>query len=226
MSVLDQIWPFLGQKSIFSEGGWSNTFDSLLSGKQWHTFFVLKTLTGAFPIGRWGRKCAILTRTFRAKSHFFVLESRFLSTGHITSTPGATTFPSSTKLGWTIWAIKKWPTMTTDLVPARNTEKRPFLRSAEKVFFGQKCVFPKKNSQNLLKDWFSFWKWVLFCSYNYSRSWPEEGVQPEVFFLAWNIVFLPLAQKSDFCHTTPKFDNGPFVALGDMVHFQPSEQFF
>ena len=34
MSVLDQIWPFLGQKSIYSEGGWSKTFDSLISGKQ------------------------------------------------------------------------------------------------------------------------------------------------------------------------------------------------
>ena len=28
-------------------------------------FFVLKTLTGAVPIDRWGRKCAILTRKFR-----------------------------------------------------------------------------------------------------------------------------------------------------------------
>ena len=35
-----------------------------------------------------------------------------------------------------------------------------------------------------------------------------------------------LAQKSDFCHTTPNFVNGPFVALGEMVYFQPSEQFF
>ena len=32
-------------------------------------------------------------RVFGAKSHFFVLEPRSLSPGHITSTPGATTFP-------------------------------------------------------------------------------------------------------------------------------------
>ena len=30
---------------------------------------------------------------YGAKSQFFVLESKFLSTGHITSKPGATTFP-------------------------------------------------------------------------------------------------------------------------------------
>ena len=30
---------------------------------------------------------------FRAKSQLFVLKSRFLPTGHITSIPGATTFP-------------------------------------------------------------------------------------------------------------------------------------
>ena len=42
--------------------------------------------------------------------------------------------------------------MTTDLVPAGKTEKRPFLRFAEKRFFGQKSVsLKKKNTRNLLK---------------------------------------------------------------------------
>ena len=31
---------FWAKKSIFSEGGWSKTFDSLISGKQWDTFFL------------------------------------------------------------------------------------------------------------------------------------------------------------------------------------------
>ena len=34
-----------------------------------------------------------------------------------------------------------------------------------------------------------------------------------------------LAKKSDFCHTTPILIDGPFVALGEAVHFQPWERF-
>ena len=34
------------------------------------------------------------------------------------------------------------------------------------------------------------------------------------------------AKKSDFCHTTPILVNGPFVALGEIVHFPPWERFF
>ena len=35
-----------------------------------------------------------------------------------------------------------------------------------------------------------------------------------------------LAQKSDFGHTTPNFDIGPFVTLGEAIHFKPLERFF
>ena len=42
--------------------------------------------------------------------------------------------PISTKLGGTVRAIKKWPRRTTDPVRAGITEKRAFLRSAEKWF--------------------------------------------------------------------------------------------
>ena len=111
------------------------------------------------------------------------------------------------------------------LGPGQNYGETAVFTFGRKVFFlWPKMRFSQKSTQNLLKDWFLFWKRVLFCSHNFSRSWPEQGVQPEVFFLAWNIGFL--AQKSDFCHTTPNFVNGPFVALGEMVYFQPSEQFF
>ena len=82
--------------------------------------------------------------------------------------------PSSTKLGGTVRAIKNWPTMTTDLVPAGIADKRPFFCLAEKYFFGQKSVFfRKKNTQTLLKDWYLFWKGILFCLHNFSRSWLE-----------------------------------------------------
>ena len=42
--------------------------------------------------------------------------------------------------------------MTTDPVRAGITEKQPFLRSAIKCFFGQKCILTQKNTQN-----FSSW---------------------------------------------------------------------
>ena len=54
--------------------------------------------------------------------------------GHVL---GATTLnfgPISTKLGGIVWAIKKWPRRTTDMVRAGIAEKRAFLRSAEKWF--------------------------------------------------------------------------------------------
>ena len=60
---------------------------------------MLKTLTGAAPIVRQGQKCACFDPKiwiFGAKSEFLVLESGFLSTGHITSTPGAKTLPFQT----------------------------------------------------------------------------------------------------------------------------------
>ena len=51
-------------------------------------------------------------------------------------------------LGGTVKATKKWPTLTTDLVPAGITEKLPFLRFAEKRKTGQKSVFKKKHPKS------------------------------------------------------------------------------
>ena len=54
--------------------------------------------------------------------------------------------PFSTKLGGTVRAIKKMTQNDNGPSLARITEKRAFLRSAEKCFFGQKWVFyPKKS---------------------------------------------------------------------------------
>ena len=63
MPVLGQIWPFLGLKSNFLGAG-SKTFGALISGNQWDTSFVLKTLTSEAPTGRYTRKSAILTQKF------------------------------------------------------------------------------------------------------------------------------------------------------------------
>ena len=65
-------WP---NAHLFEEG--SKIFATLITGNQWDTCFVLKTLTVEAPIGRWGRKSEIWI--FGAKSHFFVLESEGIS---------------------------------------------------------------------------------------------------------------------------------------------------
>ena len=66
MPVLGQVWPFLGQKFIFSGEGVKLSVPSYQGTNE--------TLFGA-------------------KSQFLVLESQYLSTEHINSIPGATTFP-------------------------------------------------------------------------------------------------------------------------------------
>ena len=67
---------------------------------------------------------------------------------------------------------------------------------------------------------FMFSKKGYYFSHNFAWAWPGLGVV----FLGLKSRFL--AQKSNFCHTTPNFVNDPFVALGETAHFQPSEQFF
>jgi len=77
---------------------WGDGVKLLVSSYQgtYETPFLLKTLIGAVPIGRCGRKCEILTQKLGylgQQVNFFVLDSRLLSTGHITSIPWTTTFP-------------------------------------------------------------------------------------------------------------------------------------
>ena len=60
--------------------------------------------------------------------------------------------------------------MSSEIQPARRTqqcnagftEKRPFLRFAEKRKTGRKSFFFQNNFQNLLKDWYSLGKRVFF----------------------------------------------------------------
>ena len=52
----------------------------------------------------------------------------------------------------------------------------------------------------------------------------EDEVMNGPLFLGPKFRFL--VKKSNFCQTTPILVNGPFVALGETVHFPPWEQFF
>ena len=94
--------------------------------------------------------------------------------------------------------------MTTDLIWAVPTEKPPILRSAEKCYFWPKMHSSHKNTQKLLKDWCLFWKRILLCLHNFSRSWLEHGVQQEVV-----VSFGP--QNLNFWPKTPFFAIRPQI---------------
>ena len=85
--------------------------------------------------------------------------------------------------------------MTTDLIWAGITEKRPFLRLAEKCFFGQKSVFPHKRPKIFKKT--DILEKGTFLFAQFLRSWPEHGLHLEVgvFFGAENSV---LGHKKTF----------------------------
>ena len=73
---------------------------------------------------------------------------------------------------------KKWPTLTTDPVPAGITEKRPLLRFAEKWKTGRKSVFRQKTTPKRTKDCYSFGERVLFHLHNFARSWGVKKKHP------------------------------------------------
>ena len=99
--------------------------------------------------------------------------------------------------------------MTTDLVRAVITEKRPFLGSAEKCFSGQKCVSSQEADICFEQGTFFFAQLFPFVP----RTWCS--LRSELFFGPEISVF---AQKSD-CYMTPILVNGPFVALGETILF-------
>ena len=82
---------------------------------------------------------------FQAMGHFSGLIPVFGRFGLVSLRYNTFNFGAfSTKLGGTVPAIKKWPTMTRDPVQAGITEKRPFLSLAKKWFLGKNAIFPKK----------------------------------------------------------------------------------
>ena len=115
--------------------------------------------------------------------------------------------------------------MTTEPVWAGIAEKRPCLRLDEKCFFWPKMRFiPKKYPKLLQRLIFILEKGTFFLTTFSGRGQNMIRVKKCFFFLGSKSRFL--AQKNDFCHTTPILDNGPFVALREMLHFPPWGRFF
>ena len=85
-----------------------------------------------FPIRTTPKKISVseLGVIFRGSPLFLALSGH----SHVRGISTLNFGPISTKLGGTVRAIKKWPRRTTDPVRAGITEKRAFLRSAEKWF--------------------------------------------------------------------------------------------
>ena len=106
-----------------------------------------------------------------------------------------------------------------DLVPAGITEKRPFLRFAKKRISGQNSVFfSQKNTRNPLKEWFLFWKRVLFsCTTLPGRGLNMVSTKKWTFFGPKNSDF---GLKIRFCFRTP------FVSFGETVDLAPADRFF
>ena len=127
-------------------GGGSKTLGTLISGTPlscWKCWLL------RLQLAPWDKNVQSMPKkwVFWAKSQFFVWESRFLSTGHITSTPGAITFPFG-------------PTQ----------RKIPFRRYGSFwAILGQKPV----KKRNPPKVWHLLW--VLFCLQNFAWSWLEHG---------------------------------------------------
>ena len=108
-----------------------------------HFFRVLSAPLGPFKKKRKGNQPLIFWK------FLFPSSSRFLAIWglcHFASISTLNFGPWLTKLGGAVGAIQKWHTMTMDLVPAGITEKRPFLHSTKKHFFGTKSVFFSKKS--------------------------------------------------------------------------------
>ena len=112
-----------------------------------------------------------------------------------------------------------------DPVQAGITEKRAFLRFAEKWFWPKNGFYPKKSPKMTFPPLIIWAKALFFFEQLFpvvARTWLES--KSDRLFLGPKFRFL--AKKSDFCHTTPILVNGPSVALGETAHFPPWEQFF
>ena len=101
--------------------------------------------------------------------------------------------PLSMKLGGTVRAIKKWPTMTTDLVPAGITEKRSFLRFADFFCVAKNPFFQKKTPS------LEFTETVL-CTYEQSKY------QRWQWWFKWWLLRLWGSQKKICLGQSPQMD--------------------
>ena len=112
--------------------------------------------------------------------------------------------------------------MTTNLVPARITEKRPFLCLAEKRFLAKNLFFsasknhPKFAKRHYLDIYLGKGNFFVYTTL------PGHGVQLKLYAFLGPKTLKTLV----FCHRTPNFVKGPFGALGEMVHFAPWDLYF
>ena len=141
-----QFWPqsldIWGQKSIFC-------FEIMIFVNRAHHQY---SRGNKFPIQTTPKNSVSeLWVIFRGSPRFLAI----LSHSHYAIISTLTFGPWSMKLGGTVHVIKKWPTMTADLVLARITEKRPFSLLFLLLFFWPKpCFFHfrKKNGRRAKKS--------------------------------------------------------------------------
>ena len=109
-------------------------------------------------------------------------------------------------------------------VPGRNYRETAVFMFGRKVVFGHNASEPKKTPKFLKRLIFIWEKATFLFELLFPvmvRTWLEFGSE---LFLGPKSRFL--AKKSDFCHTTLILVNGPFVALGETIHFPPLEGFW
>ena len=112
----------------------------------------------------------------------------------------------------------------TDPVRAGIMEKQPFLGLAGKCFFGKKCALPQKHPK-FLKILIFFGKRQLFSFEQLFSIVVRTFLGPRSeFFWARILGFWP--KNWIFAIRPQFFVNGPFVALGEAVHFPPWDPFF
>ena len=92
-------------------------------------------------------------------------------------------------------------------------------------FWPKNGSYPQKSPKMTFSPFIIWAKATFFFEQLFSvvaRTWL--GLKSVRLFLDPKFQFL--AQKSNFCHTTPILVNDPFLALGMTINFRPWERFF
>ena len=110
--------------------------------------------------------------------------------------------------------------------PSRNYRETAVFTFSQKVCFWLKMHLNPKKHPQFLKILIFIWEKATFFFEQLfpvvARTWL--GYKSGSLFFGPKFWFL--AQKSDFCHTTPILVNDPFLALGMKVNFPPWKPFF
>ena len=197
MPVLGQIWPFLGLKFIFWDG--VKLLVSLYQGtneipfpfwKHWPVRFKLVARdenVQFWPknLDIWGEKSIILYGDcdICQKSILPVCPGLQLSVSELwvifRGSPLFLVVLGNSQI--TIISTLNFGLFSTQTQndkgpgPGQNYGETAVYTFSQKVFFWEKSILSQKNTQNLLRDWYLFWKRQLFYLNNFFRSWPEHG---------------------------------------------------